>query len=61
MTQLKRFQLAMSSLDADAALISSELNIRYLCGFDYTDGYLLIFPDRAYLLADFRYSLGQRL
>ena len=60
MTQLKRFQEAMSSLDADAAIISSQLNIRYLSGFDYTDGYLLILPHRAYLLADFRYIEAAR-
>ncbi len=60
MTQLSRFQTALSATDADCAIISSELNIRYLCGFDYTDGYLLIFHDRAYLLADFRYIEAAR-
>ncbi|MBE6577236.1 MAG: aminopeptidase P family protein [Ruminococcaceae bacterium] len=55
MTQLSRFQAALAATDADCAIISSEINIRYLCGFNYTDGYLLIFPDRAYLLTDFRY------
>ncbi|MBO5203510.1 MAG: aminopeptidase P family protein [Clostridia bacterium] len=60
MTQLSRFQSALASTDADAAIISSELNIRYLCGFDYTDGYLLIFPHKAYLLADFRYIEAAR-
>ncbi len=60
MTQLKRFQNELGTMGADCALISSELNIRYLCGFDYTDGYLLIFPDRAYLLADFRYIEAAR-
>ena len=55
MTQLTRFQAALKENGADAALISSELNIRYLCGFNYTDGYLLILRDAAYLLTDFRY------
>ena len=55
MTQLTRFQAALKEKGADAALISSELNIRYLCGFNYTDGYLLILRDAAYLLTDFRY------
>jgi predicted phage-related endonuclease len=40
---------------ADAALISSSQNQFYLSDFHYHDGYLLIFPDEAYLLADFRY------
>ncbi len=60
MTQLSRFQEALSKTDADCAIISSQLNIRYLCGFDYTDGYLLIFPKKAYLLCDFRYIEAAR-
>lgn len=55
MTALNRFRKELAKTDAEGAIISSELNIRYLCGFDYTDGYLLVFPDKAYLLADFRY------
>ena len=55
MTQLERFQKALKENGAKCALISSELNIRYLCGFNYTDGYLLISTDRAYLITDFRY------
>lgn len=60
MTALSRFQNALLTIEADAAIISSELNIRYLCGFDYTDGYLFILADRAYLLADFRYIEAAR-
>lgn len=60
MTPLERFQCALSKLGADAAIISSELNIRYLCGFNYTDGYLLILPQKAYLLTDFRYIEAAR-
>ncbi len=40
---------------ADALLITDELNIRYLGGFDYTDGFLLIARDKAFLFADSRY------
>ena len=61
MTQLSRFQTALAAKEADAAIISSKLNIRYLCGFAYTDGYLLIFPDKAYLLADSRYIEAARM
>lgn len=60
MTQLSRFQSALTAIDADCAIISSETNIRYLCGFAYSDGYLLIFPDKAYLLTDFRYIEAAR-
>ena len=54
MTHLQKFQkeLAINT----AALISSHTNIYYLCGFSFYDGYLLIFPDAAYLLTDSRYS-----
>ena len=38
-----------------AALITSEVNCRYLSGFAYTDGAVLITKDEAYLLCDFRY------
>ena len=40
---------------SEGMLISSPLNQRYLSGLDYTDGYILILSERAYLLADFRY------
>jgi len=52
MTHLEALQ---KKLTADAALISSWQNQFYLSHFKYDDGYLLIFPDEAYLLADFRY------
>lgn len=55
MSLLKRFQEKLSANGADAALISSELNQRYISGFNYTDGYILVLPSKACLLADFRY------
>lgn len=55
MTQLERFQTALKSSEFDAAIISSELNQRYISGFNYTDGYILIGREKAYLLTDFRY------
>ena len=55
MTNLSKFQQQLAALGADAAIISSSTGTRYLSGFDYTDGFLLICPERAYLLADFRY------
>ena len=38
-----------------AALITDELNIRYLCGVPFTDGMLVITPEKAYILTDSRY------
>lgn len=60
MTQLKRFQETLAKSDFDCAIISSELNQRYLCDFAYTDGYILVSPDKAFLLADFRYIEAAR-
>ena len=60
MSALQRFMTALSATDADGALISSEINIRYLCGFAFTDGYLLILKDCSYLLTDPRYSEAAR-
>ncbi len=54
MTHLQKFQERLAS-KADAALISSPQNRRYLCNFPYSDGYLLIFKDKAFLLTDDRY------
>ena len=45
----------MKEKSIQAVIVSSELNQRYLSGFAYTDGYMLIFPDTAYLITDFRY------
>lgn len=45
----------MKSSDFDALLISSSANQRYLSDFDYTDGYMLVSSDKAYLLTDSRY------
>ena len=55
MTQLQRFQESLKNSEFDAALISSELNQRYISGFNYTDGYILVGREKAYLLTDFRY------
>ena len=60
MTQLKKLQEALDVLGVDAIIVSSELNQRYLSGFDYTDGYLFITKKEAYLLADFRYTEAAR-
>ena len=38
-----------------AALVTSHQNQYYLSGFPYEDGFVVVFPDAAYLLADFRY------
>lgn len=54
MTRIDAFREKMPA-DIAAALITDELNIRYLSGVNYTDGFLLITRNAAYLFADSRY------
>lgn len=54
MTRLQRFRNAFPS-EADAVMITNELNVRYLGSVDYTDGFLLISREKAFLFADSRY------
>ena len=39
----------------DCLLVTCEKNQRYLTGLNYTDGYVVIGKEKAFLLADFRY------
>lgn len=39
----------------DCLLVTCEKNQRYLTGLNYTDGYVVVSRDHAWLLADFRY------
>lgn len=54
MTHLQAFQKKLCE-KAEAALITSPQNQFYLSHFPFEDGFLLVFPDVAYLLTDFRY------
>ena len=56
MTQLSRFKLSLTQKDFDSAIISSELNQRYLCDFPFTDGYILVTQEKSYIITDFRYE-----
>ncbi len=47
--------LRQKGLGADALIVSSEINLRWLTGFDYSDGATVVTADAAYLLTDFRY------
>lgn len=60
MSRIKKLQAKMAERACEAVLVSSEINQRYLTGFPYTDGYMLVLPDTAYLLADFRYIEAAR-
>ncbi|MBQ6181412.1 MAG: aminopeptidase P family protein [Ruminococcus sp.] len=53
MTRLEK--LFKEYTGADCALITSDINRRYFTGMKSSAGVVLAFPDKAYLLIDFRY------
>ena len=57
---LKKLREKLINDECEAVLVSSEENQRYVSGFDYSDGYILVLKNTAYLLADFRYIEAAR-
>ncbi len=57
MSALNRFERLFELLpdDIDCALITSDVNRRYFTGMKSSDGTVLAFRDKAYLIIDFRY------
>ena len=60
MSKLKKLLGAMEKSGFDAIIISSEINRRYMTGFNFSDGYVLITKNRSYILTDFRYIEAAR-
>ncbi len=60
MSRLQKFKAKMAEAGFDAAVLSSTVNQRYMTGFDYTDGYVVITKNKSYVLADFRYIEAAR-
>ncbi len=54
--RLSAFRALLKKNETDAALITDEKNIGYLCGYYYTDGYLYIDMESAYIVTDSRYD-----
>lgn len=54
---MDRFEKLFAELphDAECALITSDINRRYFTGMKSSDGTVLVFRDKAYLIIDFRY------
>ncbi|MBQ3566282.1 MAG: aminopeptidase P family protein [Oscillospiraceae bacterium] len=52
---MKRFDKLKFPQNADAVLITSDINRRYFTGMKSSAGIVLAFPEKAYLLIDFRY------
>lgn len=55
MSKLQRLRTNMKKKGIDAVLVLDELNQHYLSDFAFTDGFLLITMNKAYLVTDFRY------
>ena len=56
MPHLSAFCNSLAKEGFDAAILTSTKSQRYLAGFVYSDGYLLITPQKSYLITDFRYE-----
>ena len=53
---MTRFEKLFDIFDgADCVLITSDINRRYFTGMKSSAGVVIAFPDKAYLLIDFRY------
>ena len=56
MSHLSRMIDAMKGADLEAVVVTSEINQRYLTGFAFTDGYVVVTPKQSWLITDFRYE-----
>lgn len=55
LNHIRALQKKLIEKGAGAALFADKLNQRYLSGFDFDDGYVLVTQKNAYLITDFRY------
>ncbi len=55
MNHISEIQKALISKNLDAILLTDEKNQRYAAGFPFTDGYVLVSREKAWLLTDSRY------
>ena len=55
MTKVEKLRIKMKEMGLDAVLVLDELNQRYLSDFAFTDGFLFVTMNKAYLVTDFRY------
>ena len=55
MNRINKIKNNFKNSTADAILVSSEVNQRYISNLAFTDGYIFITKRNAYLITDFRY------
>ncbi|MBQ9806593.1 MAG: aminopeptidase P family protein [Clostridia bacterium] len=60
MSQLSKFREAIIARGADGAIVSDAINQRYLTGFDFSDGLVIVTKKEAYVVTDFRYAEAAR-
>ena len=58
--RLARLGASLDPAGVDAMLVTDPVNLRYLCGYDGSNGLLVVRPDGAVFLTDFRYLEGAR-
>lgn len=57
---LRELRTRMAEAEIDGLLVSDETSADYLSGFSFSDGYLAILAEAAYLVTDFRYTEAAR-
>lgn len=60
MKGLGELRRRMAEAGTDGVIVSDEVSASYLSGFDFSDGYLAILADKAFLVTDFRYTEAAR-
>ena len=55
MNKLTKLRNKMNEMGVDAVIVLDELNQHYLSEFAFTDGFLLLTHNKAYIVTDFRY------
>ena len=55
MNNISRIQEALVRRGLDAIVLTDEKNQRYACGFPFTDGFVVVAREKAWLLTDSRY------
>jgi len=60
MLRIKKIQSYLKKQKLSAVLITNPIDIRYLCGFTGTNGWLLVSLKKAVLITDFRYLISAK-
>lgn len=56
LSHVEKLQQKLRETGAEAALLTSPINQRYVTGFPFDDGYVAVTRNAAYLVTDFRYK-----